>query len=311
MSSSSESESVKMIELNYGIYQVPETLKKVISLQEKLNDEGVLKYGDLLGLYFGLESLESRYLNTPLDVISFARPGADGIHYGFLTDFGLVDDLENAYIVRVSPMDFDYPVKIVARNIHDFLRILGYSSIELMDTSTNESEYKRLEKLYPEYFNIQLETDDPERRAFIDAFQIIPIDNIYGYYQRLKDERESETVLSTPDGIGVVNHQNKMGNHQTIELELQQTINVEEVEQFFRQATDVSKLAFLRDAQSKGLIYDNEELKRFLKKQLIMMKLKDEAVRIQYPTYTKNNYYELNYSIGISMISDVIDSDEE
>jgi hypothetical protein len=85
-----------------------------------------------------------------LDVISFARPGMDGIHYGFLTDFGSIDDLENASIVRVSPMDFDDPVKIVARNIHDSLRILGYSSVELMDTSTNENEYKRLEKLYPE-----------------------------------------------------------------------------------------------------------------------------------------------------------------
>jgi ABC-type Fe3+-citrate transport system substrate-binding protein len=52
MSSCSESESVKMVELNYGKYQVPETLKKVITLQKKLNDEGVLEYGDMLGLFF-------------------------------------------------------------------------------------------------------------------------------------------------------------------------------------------------------------------------------------------------------------------
>jgi hypothetical protein len=310
MSSSSVSESVKMVELNYGKYQVPETLKRVISLQEGLKDEGVLKYGDLLGLYFGLESLESRYLNTPLDVISFARPGMDGIHYAFLTDFGSIDDLENAYIVRVSPMDFDDSVKIVARNIHDFLRILGYSSVELMDTSTNENEYKKLEKLYPDYFNNQIQTEDPEKKAFIDAFQIDPIDNIFGYYHNLKNQRERETVVSTPDGIGVVYHQDENENHQKVELKRQQTIHVDDIEPFFKQATVISKLAFLRDVQSKGIIYDNERLKRFLKEQLIMLNLKDEAARIENPTYIKNNFYELNYSIGISMISDDMDSDE-
>jgi hypothetical protein len=52
-------------------------------------------------------------------------------------------------------------------------------------------------------------------------------------------------------------------------------------------------------------------LKRFLKEQLIMMDLKDEAVRIEYPTYIKNKFSELNYSIGISIISDDMDSDKE
>lgn len=113
-----------MIDLNYGKYSIPKTLKKIIDLQNQLVNEGLLEYGDLLGYYFSYEGPDSRYLNTPLDVISFARPGVDGIHFGFLTDFGQVEDLENAYIVRVSPMDFDGPVKIVARNIQDFLRII-------------------------------------------------------------------------------------------------------------------------------------------------------------------------------------------
>jgi hypothetical protein len=159
-------------------------------------------------------------------------------------------------------------------------------------------------KTIPRILNGQLETDSPKRIALI-------VDNIYSYYQKLRNERESETVLTTPDGIGVVYPQNEKGDHQTVKLGLQQTLYLEDFESIFKLVIVVSKLAFLRDAQSKGLIYDNEELKRFLKEQLIMMGLKDEAVRIEYPTYTRNYYYELNYRIGISMIPNDIDSEEE
>lgn len=109
-----------MNDINYGKYSIPKTLLQLIDLQADLAKKGLLPYGDLIGYYFSLDDI--RYLDTPLDLLSFARPGADGIHYGFLTDFGLVEDLEEAYIVRVSPMDFDDPVKIVSRNLRDFLR---------------------------------------------------------------------------------------------------------------------------------------------------------------------------------------------
>ncbi len=121
------------------------SLYKIIELQKHLHKDGLLDHGDLLGYYFSHEGLDSRYLNTPLDVISFATPGSDGIHYGFLTDFGQVEDLEKAYIVRVSPMDFDEPVKIIARNIDDFMRILCFSPIvlDLVDISTSESDFEK------------------------------------------------------------------------------------------------------------------------------------------------------------------------
>jgi hypothetical protein len=311
--SKSESESLKMIELNYGKYQVPEALQQVLSLQEKLNDEGVSPYGDLLGLYFSLEGLESRYLNTPLDVISFARPGVDGIHYGFLTDFGTVNSLEEAYIVRVSPMDFDDPVKLVARNLNDFLQLLGNTSdaVELLDTTTSKQEYDRLVKEYPELTNPDLETDLPDRKAFIEAFHISKVNDLYGYFQRLKEERQQQTVLPTPDGIGVVYPESENGQPETLELERQETLELEKVESFFNHATFEAKLAFLRDAQSKGLIYDHEELKQYLKNQLIKMNLRDEAVRIDYPVPLENSYYQSTYRFGISMISNHLDPDEE
>lgn len=62
---------------------------------------------------------------SPYDVIPFANIGCDGIHYGFITDFGMVSDLENAFIACISPMDdFDAHIKIVARNIREFVSLV-------------------------------------------------------------------------------------------------------------------------------------------------------------------------------------------
>jgi hypothetical protein len=63
-----------------------------------------------------LEKSNFRYFITPPDLITFISTGGDGIHFGFLTDFGQVEDLEEAYIVCVSPTN-DPPLKIVARNL--------------------------------------------------------------------------------------------------------------------------------------------------------------------------------------------------
>lgn len=60
-----------------------------------------------------------RYMATPPDVIPFAHAGVDGIHYGFLTDFGLEKDLSQAPIVCVSPVDWT-GVWVVARHLQDF-----------------------------------------------------------------------------------------------------------------------------------------------------------------------------------------------
>lgn len=141
-----------MIKQNYGKYPIPKRLNELIDIQKRVNEQGLEKYGDMLGYYFSLEGIDTRYLNTPLDVIAFARPGVDGIHYGFLTEFGQVDDLHNS-----------------------------------------------------------------------------------------------------------------------------------QAEDFFSHATYESKLAFLRDAQSKGLLFDNVAVKHFLKEQLRSMQLLDEAERISFP----------------------------
>ena len=75
------------------------------------------------------------------------------VYITILTDFGQVEDLQKAYIVRVSPMDFNEPVKIIARNIDDFMRILCFSPIvlDLVDISTSSMTLKNWLKKYPSY----------------------------------------------------------------------------------------------------------------------------------------------------------------
>ncbi|MFJ5717113.1 hypothetical protein [Neobacillus sp. NPDC093127] len=275
-----------MIELNYGKYPIPETLKQIISLKNQLKKEGKLSHGNLLGYYFSLADIDSRYLNTPLDVVEFANPGADGIHFGFLTDFGQVDDLENAYIVRVSPMDFDEPVKIVARNLYDFMRMICFSpgAVEFLDIYTSETDYERLVHEIPSLSLSQIENDQQRdvNKVFQMEFQLQPIKHIYDYLQQIKKERMQATVLPTEDGIGVVNKKEQK-QHQHFPLKRQVDLELHAVIQFFEGASYESKLEFLRNAQSKGLLYDNDEIKNYLKKKLRLMGLNDEAERISYP----------------------------
>ncbi|WP_153733068.1 hypothetical protein [Sporosarcina obsidiansis] len=63
-----------MIAFNYGKYQVYTKLIQLIKLQEALNNERLLHYGDLLGYYFSLEWLDSRYLfHSSCLKLGFAR----------------------------------------------------------------------------------------------------------------------------------------------------------------------------------------------------------------------------------------------
>ena len=252
-----------MTNSNYGKYPVPTLLQHVISFQHQLSEQGLLPYGDLLGYYFAIEAVESRYLNTPLDVIPFARPGVDGIHVGFLTDFGQVSDLLDAYIVRVTPMNFDQPVEIIARNLHDFLRLLCFHDSSFDDT-----------------------LQSPVHQQFSERFQLKAFDHVSDYFKQLHRIREKAISRSTLDGIGVMT--DFVEPHDTMaffDFDHKDSLLLEEVMAFFEQSSYVSKCAFLRDAHSKGLVWDNLLVKQFIKQQLVQMGLHDEAVRIVYPIY--------------------------
>ena len=270
-----------MHESNYGKYEVPQKLLDLIQLQEKLNAQGILQYGSFLGQYFKLEKVEMRYLNTPVDVIPFAWTGADGIHFGFLTDFGQVSSLDDAYIVRVSPMDFDEPVKLVARNLDDFVALMIYHRYvaEVLDTSSSKATIER-------YLSDQL-TDEtyPHEEEVVtvvyEQFTPKPIPSVHDYFKKLRDARAAAVVVETDDGIGVVRasaNAINLQNHFSLERDMQP--NLEQVQTYFEHSSLEYKLAFIRDAQSYGILFEEPLLKQFIIEELQRLNFKDEALRL-------------------------------
>ncbi|WP_342528204.1 hypothetical protein MKY84_05010 [Chryseomicrobium sp. FSL W7-1435] len=106
--------------MNHPTYKFPKMYHQLQDFDVELQ-----KQGYSLDDHFGLRLSEdfSHYHNTPLDLVPFGDIGMDGVHYGFLTDFGRVENLEEAFVVLISPMDSDVPHKIVARNFREFLNL--------------------------------------------------------------------------------------------------------------------------------------------------------------------------------------------
>lgn len=188
-----------MLRKTLGRYSVPEELILISELDKEYS--AIHKYDSLLDAYIGFG--HERYFNTPLDVIPFGWTGGDGIHLGFLTDYSKCESLDEAYVVCVSPMDFDKPVAILSRNIREFLGLwiavgdpsfMNYfkycTSEDQFNNFLMEHErelYDRSVKLEP-YFNVVQQ-----------HFQIEPITNVYQYLFDLQQIRYDEVVKPTQD----------------------------------------------------------------------------------------------------------------
>lgn len=78
------------------------------------------------------------YDATPLNALTFARMGVDGVHYAVLTQEGAV--AEDSPIVEVSPMDFDRPVTVIAESFLDYLATgCSTSTAELLQVLHQEA----------------------------------------------------------------------------------------------------------------------------------------------------------------------------
>lgn len=269
-----------MHQSNYGQYEVPAKLLDLITLTGRLKEQGLILYGDLLGIYFSLEPVEMRYLNTPVDVIPFGRTGADGIHFGFLTDFGQVETLDDAYIVRVEPMNFDDPVKIVARNLTDFISIMCQYvfALELLDVSSNVMAITK----YLDSTNFVSEQN--EMLAICrEKLKPVCIESLVDYYVQLRKSRAASVVVQTDDGIGVIKTgQNEIEQQEMFTLKRNMQPDVTAVQHYFKKVPLEYKLAFVRDAQSYGILYEELLLKKWIAEELHRLGFHDEGVRLQF-----------------------------
>ena len=293
---------------NLGQYkQMPPTFQKLQELQRDLEKAGYSL--ESLGLMLDTEDLS--YYVTPCDVITFASTGQDGIHFGLLTDFGTVTDLEEAYVVYVSPSDFGEAVFLAARNLKEFTDIL-FTMKDTMEISnffllnemnekdhdeenenddedeTEDIEYDEDEDEDDEYEDDYEDEEDEEllqERIYVlgklkEALNCSIIKDIPAYYRRLFNERKEQTILHTHDGIGVIpviSHPNIMEKYELYE---DMVIDIDDIRTYFQIAPTENKLAFVRDAQNLGIILDEKEVQEFIVEELQKLGLKIEAKRL-------------------------------
>ncbi|MBW7475505.1 hypothetical protein K0T92_12160 [Paenibacillus oenotherae] len=233
---------------NYGKYDFSPTLDALSELYEDLDQEGY-DVGSVLGFYPAYH--HSGYFNTPLDVVAFGWTGGDGEHYGFLTDFGMAPNLEEAPIVIVSPMSHDQPAEVVANNIREFIRIVMMDSSLLYIDYQDEQDYlDQLKEMGVPYLE-ETEENRAYKRVVLERLEakLHPpvIRDPYTYSQQVRAEREKRILVPTQDKLGIVNVHPADSGQQHEAIVLDEDIGLRELETFLKSATYAEKLALIRD----------------------------------------------------------------
>ncbi|MDQ0115348.1 hypothetical protein [Paenibacillus harenae] len=256
----------------YGKYDVPQSVIRLYELEQELGSDMDFKLGLLM------QKQDFRYHCTPPDFIPFASPGMDGIHFCFVTDFGTVDDLENAYIAAVSPMDFDNEIWIVARNIMEFLRIVSTDRSVLYNNYGSGEAYladvKRRERKEP---------DEAQRKAVSrlkQFFGIEAIDDLASHIDEVKAERAARVRLHTLDSVGVMAMSDSPREGEP-RMVAEASECPELTEHAFDEADAETKLASIRNLQYKKIIPEDRKMLLFCMRTLAKLGLSDERNRLR------------------------------
>ncbi|WP_409274604.1 hypothetical protein V1499_06020 [Neobacillus sp. SCS-31] len=270
--------------INFGKYDIPPTLQRLMDLQNDLGDPEQFYLG--LNFYLSLENF--RYFNTPSDVVVFGNIGVDGIHYGFLTDFGSVSDLEIAPIVCICPMDFERPARIVAKNLAEFLRVNLADSALFYNEFNSEKDYLTAkEKWAAEAANSPYQPSEDEKLVrekaknfFMENIQIPNIDHPYRYIQKVEQERQRKVSIKTQDGLGVTAPLLPGEKHIPFPIQKDIDPDLELLKDYLYSAPVPSRLALFRDIQLNYVLEDNPELFKLVIDSMINIGLIDEANRL-------------------------------
>lgn len=272
----------EMMKNEYGSLAIPEEVFMLIRLEEDLVREG--ESLDLIG--FRPIVHEFAYPITPIDVIPFASTGGDGIHFGFLTDFGRITDLGEAPIVCVSPTN-DPPIRLVAHTIRDFLHMAtSVQHVELIETCWPWNDEEMTESILDEYHtdDFQAKRDKLLRRVQ-ETFGTNQV-NVAEYVQRVLQERSSKVILPTYDGLGIVSTSDiQLANRYMFNLERRQDeAEITKMQSFLSEAAKEEKLGFIRDAYYWYVLsYDyDENVQKLVGELLNSLQLENEIKRFAF-----------------------------
>jgi hypothetical protein len=237
----------------YGSYEIPEEVYKLYELENELNEVDLSLY------IIGLQPCLHDYCDpiSPPDFIPFAITGGDGIHFGFLTDFGLVPILSEAPIVCVSPTN-DPPLRYIANNIKDFFNLVS----SVPHAEMFEGFWANPDETYIREVMIEFVEDSPsdwvEKRWMVaerlkDKFETQQLQ--VGYYLKQAQEQRAKSIsTSTLDGLGVVGSKEETITYTNYifdfekyfnqPLDDQEFINIHD---YIKKSNRIEKLAFIRD----------------------------------------------------------------
>ncbi|WKA51602.1 hypothetical protein QWY22_03090 [Planococcus liqunii] len=258
--------------------RLPPTLQKLKDFDKELERQGS-SLDEWIG--FSIVGDESRYNLTPLDVIPFAATGVDGNHFGLLTDFGMISNLEEAPIVCVTPMNFGEHVKIVARNLKEFLDLIytvtDFSAIANFTYFQDKQDYR---KLLNNLRNDETYEERVEKLESMKAeFGLHAIEDVYRFVEvELKEARQRQIALPTLDGLGVV-AQKGNGDLPLYPVHEDMKIDIGDMRKFLAAAPVESRLAFIRDAQFTNIL-EEPEIKQLVLAELKRMDLPVERKRL-------------------------------
>lgn len=260
---------------NYGKYGFSPTLDALSELYEELDQEGY-DVGSVLGFYPDYH--HSGYSDTPLDVITLGWTGDDGSHYGFLTDFGMAPNLEEAPIVLVIPT---YPAEVVANNIREFIRIAMIDSSLLFFEYQDEEDYlDQLKERGAPYIK------EAYKRLVLERLEakLHPpiIRDPYTYLRQVRSERANRILVPTQDKLGIVNVHPADHGQQHEAIVLDEDIGLRELETFLKSATYAEKLALIRDYHFnlESYFYHEDGIDEAIMREMENMGLHDEIARM-------------------------------
>lgn len=277
--------------INFGKYGVPPSLQKLLELHNVLDENEDIYDG--LKFYPSLD-LKNKYDITPYDVVVFGRLGSDGIHFGFLTDFGTVDSLEEALIVCMVPGN-ERPVRIVAKNLDDFLTINMTDQGLFYGEYESEKDYLTIKE---EWESESYEPSEDEKaveekvKKFLkENFQLPIIENPYRYIRNIVRERESRLSIQTQDKLGVTVPLRNGEKHIPFPVSHDTEPDLQTLKEYLYSAPIASRLALIRDLQFNCILPDHKEINKIVIDALKNMGFTDEANRLAYDM-------EYNSSIG-------------
>lgn len=277
-------QGAKSMDINFGKYEVPPTLQRLIDLQNVLGDPEQFYLG--LNFYLSLENF--RYFNTPSDVVVFGNIGIDGVHYGFLTDYGSVTDLEESPIVCVCPMDFEGPTRIVANNLREFLRINMTDGELFYNQFDSEEKYiVAKEKWVEEAANSPYQPSENDKlvrdrvtKFLSENLKIPNINNPYRYVQNVELERQRKVSIQTQDGLGVITPLLQGEKHIPFPIQKDTDPDLELLQKYLYSTPVASRLGLFRDIQLNYVLQDHRGLHEIIIDAMNNLELIDEAKRL-------------------------------